>query len=134
MKHAADVLDNLGIKNEIKFEDFLHNLNNFNSRQLLTKLRVSDHNLEIELGRYKKIQREHRLCKVCKILDDEEHFFLHCQINSNVRHSLINAIKTHYPNFNQLDSNSKLKTILDPNKDILSSVVDYIKQSMELRK
>ena len=53
------------LKNEIKFEDFLHNLNNFNSRQLLTKLRVSDHNLEIELGRYKFFLREHRLCKVC---------------------------------------------------------------------
>jgi hypothetical protein len=32
-------------------------------RQLFTKFRVSDHSLEIELGRYKNITREERICK-----------------------------------------------------------------------
>jgi hypothetical protein len=62
------------------------------------------------------------------------HVFLHCHINYNIRNSLIQEIENYYPDFNQLDSIAKLKIILNPSQDILSNVVDYIKQSMELRK
>jgi hypothetical protein len=41
--------------------------------------------LEILVGRYKKIPRHQRLCKTCKVLDDEIHFFLQCRINNNLR-------------------------------------------------
>jgi hypothetical protein len=76
---------------------------NFNNRQLLTKFRRSDHPLEIELGRYKKIPRHQRHCKTCKVLDDEIHFFLQCQINNNLKNVLINNIKKYHANFDQLD-------------------------------
>ena len=115
-------------------EDYLSTLKHFNSRKILTKFRISDHKLEIEIGRYKKVPREQRICKACKVLDDEKHCFLHCHINYNIRNSLIQEIENYYPDFNQLDSIAKLKIILNPSQDILSNVVDYIKQSMELRK
>jgi hypothetical protein len=112
----------------------LYTLTNFNSRKILTKFRISDHKLEIEIGRYKKVPREQRICKTCKVFDDEKHFFLHCHINYNIRNSLIQEIENYYPDFNQLDSIAKLKIILNPSQDIfiLSNVVDYIKHSMEL--
>jgi hypothetical protein len=47
---------------------------------------------------------------------------------------LIQEIENYYPDFNQLNSIAKLKIILHPSQDILFNVVDYIKQSMELRK
>ena len=122
------------LKTTFKLEDYLKQLQNFNSRQLITKFRISDHNLEVELGRYKKIPRDQRVCNICNVLDNEEHFFLHCQINNNLRHNLIENISKHITDFNQLDSLSKLKKILDPDISILSSVVDYIKRSIELRK
>ncbi len=75
------------LKTEIRMEDYLSDLKNFNSRKILTKLRLSDHNLEIEVGRYKKIPREQRLCKTCNILDDEYHFFLNCNICNNIRNN-----------------------------------------------
>jgi hypothetical protein len=56
------------LKTDIKLEDYLKLTKNFNNRQLLTKFRTSDHPLEIELGRYKKIPRHQRLCKTCKVL------------------------------------------------------------------
>ena len=96
------------LNTNIEFEKYL-SLENFNSRQLLTKFRISDHALEVEVGRYKKIPRELRLCKICKLIDDEEHFFLHCQINSDLRNHLFNKIANCYSNFNQLDPCSKLK-------------------------
>ena len=97
------------LKNEIKLEDYLSTLKNFNSRKILTKFRISDHKLEIEIGRYKKVPREQRICKACKVLDDEKHFFLYCHINYNIRNSLIQEIVNYYPDFNQLDSMLNLK-------------------------
>ena len=40
---------------------------NFKTRQLLTKFRVSDNNLQIWVGRYRN--------ENCKQIDDEFHFF-----------------------------------------------------------
>jgi hypothetical protein len=125
----------INLKMKLKLEDYLSTLKKFNSRKILTKFRIlSDHKLEIEIGRYKKVPREQRICKTCKVLDDEKHFFLHCHINYNMRNRLIQEIENYYPDFNQLDSIAKLKIILNPSQDILSNVVNYIKQSMELRK
>jgi hypothetical protein len=64
---------------------------------LLTKFCISDHKLEIEIGRYKKVPREQRICKACKVLEDEKHFFLHCHINYNIRNSQIQEIENYYP-------------------------------------
>ena len=43
-------------------------------------------------------------------------------------------IKKYYSNFDQLDFFSQLKIIFIPDQEFLPSVVDYIKQSLELRK
>ena len=40
----------------------------------------------------------------------------------------------YHANFDQLDSFTKVKIILIPDQEFLPSVVDYIKQSLELRK
>jgi hypothetical protein len=81
-----------------------------------------------------QIPRHQRLCKTCKVLDDEIHFFLHRQIINNLRNVLINNIKKHHANFDQLDFFSQVKIVLIPDQECLPSVVDYIKQSLELRK
>ena len=122
------------LKTELKLEEYLKSIRNFKSRQLLTKFRVSDHLLEIELGRYKNIPREQRLCRKCKVLDDESHFFFHCQINSKLREHFVKNIKNYHPEFNEFSQISKLNIILNPEKEFLSNVVDYIKQSLDMRK
>ena len=63
------------LKNDIILEPYLLQLNNFKNRQLIAKFRSSDHNLEIEKGRYKNIPRQQRLCNTCKNIEDEDHFF-----------------------------------------------------------
>ena len=94
------------LKSETGFSDYLK-IQNFNSRKILIKFRISDHNLEVELGRYKRIPRDQRHCKVCKVLDDEYHFLFHCQINSNLRNTYLNKILNIFPDFNKLDSLKK---------------------------
>ena len=68
-------------------------------------------------------------------MDDEFHFFFDCKIKvtDNIRPSFIDYMKTKYPHFNQIDSLEKLKIILNPDKEILPSVCNFIKRSLEAR-
>ena len=62
-----------------------------------TRLRVSKHYLQIEIGRYQNIPREERLCKICNSeeVENETHLLLSCkayeQSRANLRSSLENA-------------------------------------------
>ena len=103
-------------------------------RKYLTKFRVSDHDLFIEKGRYLKIPREDRKCKICNIIDDEYHFFLNCKINQEIRKGFLNYFNTLFTNFEILNPIEKLQKILNPsNNTDIDMVVSFIKQSFELR-
>ena len=73
-------------KNNICYEQYLNNINFRNLRRVLTKLRLSDHNLMIEQGRKAKIKLPHerRTCKLCynehlSQIEDEIQFLFDCQ-------------------------------------------------------
>ena len=51
-----------------EFEDYL-NISSFDKRKAIAKFRCSDHDLEIERGRHKRIPREARLC--CKLCESK---------------------------------------------------------------
>ena len=59
----------------------------FKKRQQITKLLCSNHKLEVETGRHRKIEREHRLCKVCTLgnVEDETHFLRVCPAYEEIR-------------------------------------------------
>ena len=90
-------------KSEFKMESYLTRVTNTSHRRELTKLRLSDHKLEIECGRHirPKINRENRTCKLCSKLhkqtpiEDEVHFITRCdnfmQIK-NLRNEFFNDI------------------------------------------
>ena len=49
------------------------------NRKTFVKLRISNHKLNIETGRYDKISRCHRICPVCSLdIEDEIHFLFNC--------------------------------------------------------
>ena len=120
------------LKNNCQSEEYL-NCNNFIHRQLLSKFRLSDHSLGIELGRYRNIPRAQRLCKKCEVLDDEYHFFLYCDINISLRSNLFAYLKDYVPLFQHLDAFNKLKHILNPIPELVCHIGVFIKQSLELR-
>jgi len=101
------------LKSDIKLEEYLKSERNSKNRQLLTKFRLSDQYLEIELAVTKNIPRNQRHCKCCKTLDDEFHFFFDCKVTDNIRPSFIDFMKTKYPHFNQPDSLENLKLFLN---------------------
>ena len=74
------------IKTQFSFEKYLE-IPNFFQRQVITKLRVSDHKLEIEKGRHNKVPKEERWCRVCDSgeIETEEHFLIKCKFYDNLK-------------------------------------------------
>ena len=52
------------------------------TREIITKFRISGHNLNIEKGRYVNVDRINRKCSICNMneMKDEYHFILQCPI------------------------------------------------------
>ena len=80
------------IKSNYKPENYLISVKNISFRKELTQLRVSNHNLLIERGRYctPKLPREERRCSLCSEckLEDENHFLIDCPFYNEEKNSL----------------------------------------------
>ena len=67
------------VKSKHEFEKYL-NIPLFEHRKAITKVRCSDHPLQIETGRHRDIPRDDRLCRLCplNVVETEEHFLTSC--------------------------------------------------------
>ena len=74
------------IKRDFKFENYTELLN-YDNRKNITKIRCSDHCLEIEKGRHRNIPRNDKFRKVCdkNEVETEEHFLLKCELYKHFR-------------------------------------------------
>ena len=72
-------------------EPYLHILKDYKLRKLVTKFRCSDHTLEVELGRHRKVEYEQRICKICNAdVETEIHFLQACSICNHHRVKYLN--------------------------------------------
>ncbi len=90
-------------------EPYLINSKFFRVRRLISKFRVSNHRLEIEIGRYTdpKTPLEERICKNCNLnkVEDEYHCIIECPYMSEKR-------KTNFPEtMNNVDTTDEEKFI-----------------------
>ena len=82
-----------------KCEDYLHQVTNTRHRIALTKLRLSNHKLAIETGRYSRPSKKpaERTCPICKIeMEDEYHFLNICPAYQEKRSSLLDYLENEY--------------------------------------
>ena len=127
------------IKIKPKMEKYLEEITDFRYIKILTKFRLSDHNLMIEEGRRKrpKIERIDRLCKHCDkdAVDDEIHFLLSCTKYTAGRNVLLEKISHLYPNFNTIsDNKSKFIFLLtQENIEVTKMLAIFIRQSFQVR-
>ena len=99
-------------KQNFNFEKYLL-WGDYQKRKILTKFRISAHDLEIERGRYKGIKADQRFCELChNDVEDELHFLLICPLLNNTRKPFLNAISSNYKNFDNLDVNQKFLWLL----------------------
>lgn len=82
------------IKRTYDMERYL-NLKNFEIRRAISRLRLSSHKLAIVTGKWYKIEKENRHCKLCHLgsIEDEFHFLLNCDSFSELRKSTLQEIK-----------------------------------------
>ena len=82
-----------------KCEDYIHQVTNTWYRIALTKLRLSNHKLAIETGRYSRPFKKpaERICPICKIeMEDEYHFLNICPAYQEKRCSLLAYLEKEY--------------------------------------
>ena len=102
-----------------------------------SKLRLSNHILEIEKGRFTKIHKDSRFCKYCKnqSIEDEFHFILSCRLYNDNREKLFRKIYTNNPIFEHLDDKEKFLYVMQYRTnaiDILQFVSENFKRRSKL--
>ena len=119
------------IKKNISFEPYLTLAQTRNERILITKLRTSDHDLEIERGRHHRpvVPRENRLCKFCNNnqIEDESHFIFECTQFEPQRSNFLQKCYNLFPSTKLLNNQDLLQFIfMNPNPQLLSDLISYI--------
>ena len=91
-------------KHDYKISSYLDLIRNSANRKDLVKIRISNHKLMIETGRYNQTSRNDRFCPICNsgIIEDEFHFLFHCPKYSIPREKFYNQIQQTFVDFNQL--------------------------------
>ena len=110
---------NSKIKTSYEPERYLNVIKNAKLKQALCKLRVSNHDLMIERGRYHKpkLPREQRLCPFCrnignKKVEDKMHFLCDCPAYEIFREQFLETINKNTV-ISSLSSHDKIFKILD---------------------
>ena len=124
-------------KTDFNIENYLLSIKCINSRILFTKLRISAHDLLIEMGRYNKPKKtpvENRLCCFCKSnnIEVEPHTILHCSIYNDLFSNLDNI----FFNFTTMDQDEQFKFIMSANNggvNCCKLVSDFIENCYVLR-
>ena len=90
----------LTLNREYKLAEYLLSVRDTKQRWILTKYRLSDHQLAVETGRY----RQTWLCAHCSTgdVETEMHFLVHCEKFSSVRDFHYQEIAKKIPNLQML--------------------------------
>ena len=78
------------IKSTSGYEKYLSDVKNIKHRISMTKLRLSNHSLNIEIGRHSRIPKDLRVCPVCPSeVECEKYFLFQCTLYKNTRDKFI---------------------------------------------
>ena len=121
------------LKTTIGFEKYLEQITKPATRITVTKLRLSNHNLMIETGRYNKIPKELRLCPLClKTVETEIHFLVECPVYTNMREKILERILLKKPAFAYYANTHQFLYLLSDENILETS--KFIEECFELRK
>ena len=77
-------------------------------RIILSKIRISNHRLKIQTGRFSKTPRNERICLHCKAdnvseIDDEQQMLIQCSRFSKIRIALFDHVRKSCPRIDTLN-------------------------------
>ena len=112
-------------ESKIEISPFLVYIHNRRYRNCLTKFRLSDPQLEIEIGRHKKKDRNDRLCNTCNrgYIENEINFLLHCSAYQNIRNSFFKTITILEPNFKSFSDNERMVFLLAEKSKLITTLM-----------
>ena len=118
-------------KHEFAFESYLEFITEKKYKIVLTRFRLSSHELHIERGRYENVPRDERICKCCNMsqIESEYHFLLVCPLYTELRRKFFKPYFCHWPNLNKFD-----QLMLSNSKQVTLSIAKFIFSAQELRK
>jgi hypothetical protein len=97
-------------KKTFEYEKYL----DFKKRKEITKLRISAHRLEVEVGRYRpkkgRVKPEERVCKFCDLgkVEDEMHVVMVCPMYVHQRKAMLDTIFQIFPDIPTHDISKQL--------------------------
>jgi hypothetical protein len=100
-------------------EEYLNKIKSDTLVKLFASFRLSSHNLAIETGRYRSIDRQNRLCEHCTmhVVESEYHFLLMCTHYSEIRMKYFpNTAWLSLPKLYSLMSSRKQSILLNVSK------------------
>ena len=114
-------------------EEYLTEIRNSLIRKQLSKFRLSNHRLAIEVGRHQGVHDPRlRYCTFCdKIAECETHFLINCPIYGHLRAPLFEHIIRVYPTFQYLSDKDKFITVMTNSSSL--HLASFIHKSFELR-
>ena len=123
-------------KHEFSMEPYITKLH-FKARQQMSKLRLFDHSLEIERGRYHRpsLKPDNIKCIFCpQKTENEFHFLTECITYSDERQNLVTSLTRSFPNIVSSHKNKLFSIISECNEQhsklISSSVQNAMKSEM----
>ena len=118
------------IKTTVVRSPYLTLLENSKHRNIIAKIRLSSHNLLIETGRHRQIERVNRKCSLCNRndLEDEFHFILICPFYMSLRSKYIARHYTERPSMYKL-----IELLNSENKSTLTKLAIFCIKGLMLR-
>ena len=93
----------------------------------MSKLRLSDHKLQIEVGGHSKTPIEARICQFCQLgIENEVHFLLNCPLYHRLREKLFNKWTLKIAHFFVLNNQDKLTIMFQPRGDVAMLVTAFV--------
>ena len=118
-------------KKDIGMEEYLINVKNITERKNITKFRLSNHRLMIEIGRHKGLNKEQRTCPFCpEKVEDEFHFLCECKTYEHQRKTYLNPIIFSIPGFSKFNNAERIEILMCK---MDSNICKYISNSLEIR-
>ena len=122
------------VKTNIGIEKYLLSNLEIEERTIITKLRLSNHDLMIEKGRHQNIHKTRRFCPFCpNQIETEEHFVLQCHQYAIFRNNLYVQIANLLPLFLTLEENEKFLCLLK-NEKLINLLGAYLLKTFNCRK
>ena len=120
----------------VLISSYLDLIRNSANRKDLVKIRISNHKLMIETGRYNQTSRNDRLCPICNsgIIEDEFHFLFHCPKYSIPREKFYDQIQQNFVDFDQLSYTELIiKLMNSQNFSVNSHLLKFVSLCNDLR-